>query len=147
MALALTVALTAPGLAQEIADGPAGLYPLKARISPWPPVPGKCRLSVDVGQPKEGRSDLATLKMALLMDMPATKMRPLMGRLPRTRVGHYEGDVVLPMKGTWRIQFLLDTPAGEFRVLSLVRLDPASPGLPCPPLTRTAARKLLSILL
>lgn len=132
MALALTVALTAPGLAQEIADGPAGLYPLKARISPWPPVPGKCRLSVDVGQPKEGRSDLATLKMALLMDMPATKMRPLMGRLPRTRVGHYEGDVVLPMKGTWRIQFLLDTPAGEFRVLSLVQVGPGKPGVALP---------------
>lgn len=132
MALALTAALAAPGLAQEIADGPAGLYPLKARISPWPPVPGKCRLSVDVGQPKEGRSDLPSLKMALLMDMPATKMRPLMAKLPRTRVGHYEGEVVLPMKGSWRIQFLLDTPAGEFRVVSLVQVGSGKPGAPLP---------------
>ncbi|MBN9415448.1 MAG: HlyD family efflux transporter periplasmic adaptor subunit [Candidatus Eremiobacteraeota bacterium] len=131
---ALLAWLAVPGLAQEIADAPAGLYPLKARLSPWPPVPGKCRLSVDVSPPKEGPSELANLKMSLLMDMPATKMRPLMARLTRTRVGHYEGEVVLPMKGSWRIQFLLATRTGEFRVVSLVQIGPGKPGAPLPPI-------------
>lgn len=130
--LALALWLWGAGSAQEIADGPAGLYPLKARMSPWPAVPGKCHLSVDVGPPKEGRNDLPNLKVSLLMDMPATRMRPLTVKLNPTRVGHYEGDAVLPMKGTWRIQFLLDTPNGEFRVLSRVQIGPGKGPAPLP---------------
>mgnify|MGYP003585188952 CR=1 FL=1 len=133
-ALALTLVLSYAGWAQEIADGPAGLYPLKARMSPWPPVPGKCHLSVDVGPPKEGRSDLPNLKLSLLMDMPATRMRALTAKLESTRPGHYEGDVVLPMKGNWRIQFLLATPTGEFRVLTRVQIGPGKGPAPLPSL-------------
>jgi hypothetical protein len=132
LALALSLGLAAAAPAQEIANDQAGLYPLRARLSPWPARPGKCHLRVEVGQPKEGPSALPTLKLGLLMDMPASKMRPLMARLPRLKVGHYEGDVILPMKGTWRIQFLLDTPTGEFRVVSLLQVGPGKPGDPLP---------------
>ena len=134
LALALSLGLTVGAPAQEIANDQAGLYPLRARLSPWPAAPGKCHLSVDVGLPKEGPSALPSLKLGLLMDMPATKMRPLMAKVPRLKVGHYEGDVILPMKGTWRIQFLLATPSGEFRVVSLVQVGPGKPGDPLPPL-------------
>ena len=133
--LLLALLLSSGGWAQEIADGQAGLYPLKARLSPWPPVPGKCHLSVDVKEPVEGRSDLDKLKLSLLMDMPATRMRVLTARLPQTRLGHYEGDVVLPMKGLWRIQFLLATPnTGEFRVFSRVQVGPGKGPAPLPDL-------------
>ncbi len=131
--LVLALWLSTGGWAQEIADGPAGLYPLKARMSPWPPVPGKCHLSVDVGPPKEGRNELPALQLSLLMDMPATRMRALTARLSPTGLGHFEGDVVLPMKGTWRIQFLLATPStGEFRVFSRVQIGPGKGPSPLP---------------
>lgn len=132
--LVLALAWGCAAWAQEIANGPAGLYPLKASLSPWPAVPGQCHLSVEVGQPKEGPSELATLKLSVLLDMPSTRMRALAAQIPQVRPGHYEGDVVLPMKGAWRIQFLLATQSGEFRVLSRVQVGPGKLPGPLPEL-------------
>jgi len=113
---------------QEIADAPAGNYPLRATLSPWPAVPGPCHVVVDVSPPTEGKSDLGSLKLKVLMDMPATpSMRPRLTEVPQKQTGHYEGDLQLNMPGRWRLQFLLATPNGEFRVVSLVQVGPGNP--------------------
>jgi hypothetical protein len=131
----LALWLAVPGLAQqEIANEPAGNYPLRATLSPWPAVPGKAHLVVDVDKPKEGTSALPTLKLSALMDMPSTPgMRPILTPIPRLKTGHYEGDLVLNMTGRWRIQLLLATPNGEFRVVSLVQVGKGKATVSPPP--------------
>ncbi|MBT9586217.1 FixH family protein [bacterium] len=133
-ALLLALWLLSPASAQqEIADEPAGNYPLRATLSPWPAVPGSAHLVVDVAKATSGTSALPSLTLSALMDMPSTpNMRPIMTRIARQRTGHYEGDLVLSMAGRWRIQLLLATPNGEFRVVSLVQVGKgkAPTGLP-----------------
>lgn len=125
--LALLLAASAPAQ-EEIANGPAGNYPLRARITPWPARLGRCHLAVDVDNPKEGKSALATLKLRAMLDMPSTpKMKPILTEIPQKGLGHYEGDVVLTMRGRWRIQFMLATPTGEYRVISMVQVGKAAP--------------------
>ena len=115
---------------QEIANAPAGNYPLRATLSPWPAVPGKAHLVVDVDKPTTGESALPSLTLAAVLDMPATPtMRPLLSTIPKKRTGHFEGDVLFTMSGKWRIQLLLATPNGEFRVISLVQVGKGK-GLP-----------------
>lgn len=119
---------TAAVAQEEIANESAGNYPMRAKISPWPARPGKCHLTVDLDNPKEGPSALATLKVRVQLDMPGTpKMKSIMAEIPQTKMGHYEGDVVVNMPGRWRVQFMVATPTGEYRVISIIQVGKASP--------------------
>lgn len=110
----------------EMVQGMAGLHPLRAWISPAPVRLGRSRVRVEVGPVREG-PPIAVEGVQLLVDMPSMpRQRPFRTPLVRRPDGFYEGDLVLTMRGIWRVQFLVKTPTGEFRVVTRVPLEAAA---------------------
>lgn len=122
----LCLALQGPLAAQPATGGEfsdrAGLYPIHCQVSPWPPKIGKSHVVVRVDKAVEG-PDTPPAAMSLLLDMPGSaRMQGIPFPLKVTSPGCFEGDFTFSMKGQWRIQYLLQTPSGEFRVVSLVNV-------------------------
>lgn len=124
------------GQEQELLQGQAGLYPLRAYLS-QPAAVGPAHLVVELGQPKElfklpeGRhtpppgaptptpEPPRELAVSVVMEMPdMISVKPNSVKLKSVGVNRFEGDVLITMKGDWRLQFVVQTPEGEFRPLA-----------------------------
>lgn len=139
----LLLGVPALGQGQEVLQGQAGLYPLRAYFKE-PAAVGPARLVVELGKPKslfklpEGRhtpdpsETTATpqpreLAVSVVMEMPdMVSVKPTSVKLKPSGSSRFEGDVLITMKGDWRVQFVVQTPEGEFRPLARFKVGPGT---------------------
>lgn len=71
------------------------------------------------------------VRVALALDMPdMSAVKPVEVELTSAAPGRYEGDILLTMKGVWRIQFLVTTPDGTARKQATIKVgDQLAPSL------------------
>ena len=136
--------LSCPALAQEqeLLKGQAGRYPLRAYLRE-PAAVGPAKMVVELGAPKElaklpeSKHTPAVdepppppprdLAVSVVMEMPdMVSTRPTSVALSPTAPNRFEGDVLITMKGDWRVQFVVQTPEGEFRPLAKFKVGPNS---------------------
>lgn len=149
LALLLTLlALSGPALGQEqeLLNGQAGRYPLRAYLKE-PAAVGPAKLVVELGKPKElaklpeSKHTPAVdeppppppreLAVSVVMEMPdMISTRPTSVKLTSTAPNRFEGDVLITMKGDWRVQFVVQTPEGEFRPLAKFKVGAGSSAAP-----------------
>ncbi len=66
--------------------------------------------------PTPAAEDYTGVDVSLALDMPAmTAVKPLDVKLTSKEPGRFEGDILLTMKGVWRLQFMVTTPDGTAR--------------------------------
>lgn len=140
--------LSGPGLGQEyeLLKGQAGLYPLRATLSK-PATVGPAHLVVELGKPKElfklppsrhtpapgeppPTPEPRELTVSVVMEMPdMLSTKPTSVKLTPTAANRFEGDVLITMRGDWRVQFVVQTPEGEFRPLAKFKVGPGEPAV------------------
>lgn len=126
--------MTAAALAQDatsskVLDSQAGALPVQGYLTPWPPKIGSAKLRLVV-QPGSNGSFLRNTDFAsVVLDMPGpNRMKPVQAILKRSGAeGQFEGEVSLTMAGRWRIFWVLETPSGDFRVVSTFQVESTGP--------------------
>lgn len=139
--------LSGPALGQEVEllKGQAGLYPLRATLS-QPAAVGPAHLVVELGKPKElfklppsrhtpapgeeapPSPEPRELAVSVVLEMPdMLSTKPTSLKLTPTAPNRFEGDVLITMRGDWRVQFVVQTPEGEFRPLAKFKVGPGDP--------------------
>jgi multidrug efflux pump subunit AcrA (membrane-fusion protein) len=145
-----TLALLGPAWAQgpehEVLDEKAGVIPVHARLSPWPPAVGKAHFVIDVadGGPPPPTAPYFERVVSIIADMPAmpgmgsvsSHLRPA-GRIPGG--SRWEGELEFSMDGRWRLRFIVGTINGRFQMVRLVDVGEngglVTEGSPEPPST------------
>lgn len=113
----------------KVLDSQAGALPVQGYLTPWPPQIGSAKVRLEV-QPGSNGSFLRNSEFAsAILDMPGpNRMKPVQAILKRSGAeGIFEGEVSLTMPGRWRIIWVVETPSGDFRVVSTFQVESTGP--------------------
>lgn len=117
MRLLLIVLLLTLGAAAregEFLTERAGVVPVRARVSPFPPQPGKAHIRVEVDSAQQ-------LPVALLVDVPGDSTVVRKACVP-AGPGKYAADVMFAGHGPWRVRVEVATEHGKFQLVSLLEM-------------------------
>ena len=135
LAVLTTVWAQAPG--HQVLDEKAGMIPVRARVAPWPPTVGQAHFVVEVADGGPSLPARFDRSVRLLLDLPEEPSRKLVStRLRSTGRERFEGDLVFPKNGRWRLRFVVGTRSGEFQMVSMIEVGqvaaPAAQAKPSP---------------
>lgn len=137
-----TPPVTAAPSQGQVLEQSAGVVPVRAHLSPFPPGVGAAHLVVEVDD--GGHDTIPAVKfrreVMVVADMPSMpKMKGETARLRAAggtgRTSRWEGGLTFTMEGAWRLRFIVGTQSGEFQMVSMVDVRGVSEGDPQPPPT------------
>lgn len=133
--LLLLLLLVAPAFAQplEVLKDQAGLFPVTARLLE-PARVGPARVEIEIGEPiKATQTVNPKLSTELVLDMPSMpRMKAITATFKPLGPRKFEGRFEFPMKGIWRLHFVILTPHGNFRFISRIPVGGATMPGPLP---------------